>query len=431
MTLSDKFIDHEAEKQVLGAALRGSIAEDVTDDDFHLHRHRDLWKLVRRLEAERKPVTVETVLAGSMTEGQVYGELAYLTELVSISSTISAPQYADRISDLARRRGILEALHKAARGLLDGTVIEEVVAEIQADVLRYTGFKRRADKLTLSRIVDGFLEAYAEPRDVWGLKTGIRALDHELGGLHKGEVLLVAGDPGIGKSIFTTQLGFQMAGVEFWKDQIVGKAPGAMYHLEMSAEAVTRRAICAKARVKYKSVRTGKVEDAERERFMEAVAAIEYAPVYVSDDTEWTTATLRADIARLMDEKGIEWVLVDYAGLLKDPAESEIAREIKISKALHDIAKMGVAMVAVETMNKAGLRGERGLSGVRGSIQKTYDADVVVMLQLPSEGTYPGSMERELKFVKAREADMFLKIPLILNGGQKRFEPKPPKGMFP
>ena len=305
-----------------------------------------------------------------------------------------------------------------------------MVAEIQTDVLRYTGFKRRADKLTLSRIVDGFLEAYAEPRDVWGMKTGIRAIDHELGGLHKGEVLLVAGDPGIGKSIFTTQLGFQMAGVEFWEDQIVGKVPGAMYHLEMSAEAVTRRAVCAKARVKYKSIRTGKVDDQERERFMEAVATIEYAPVYVSDDTEWTTATLRADIARLMDEKGIEWVLVDYAGLLKDPAESEIAREIKISKALHDIAKMGVAMVVVETLNKAGLRGERGLSGVRGSIQKTYDADVVVMLQLPSEGTYQGSMERELKFIKAREADMFLKIPLILNGGQKRFEPKPQKGKF-
>ena len=134
---------------------------------------------------------------------------------------------------------------------------------------------------------------------------------------------------------------------------------------------------------------------------------------------------MRADVARLIDEHGIEWVIVDYAGLLKDPAESEISREIKISRSLHDIAKMGVAMIVVETLNKAGLRGDRGMSGVRGSVQKVYDADVISLLQVPSDDKYPGTTARELMFTKAREADMFLKIPFILRGSQKRFEPKP------
>jgi len=418
--------DHDAEKQVIGAALVGHVEMDVEVEHFHLIDHQPIWRVIKNMTAERRPVTIETLIAKMGDLNQ----LGYLTELVSIASTLAAPEYARRVIDLAHRRGLMRTLEKAAKAIGDSKEVSEIVAELQTDSYQYAQGPRQAREAGISHVVDEFLDAYTNPRDVWGLRSGIRALDHELGGIHKGETFMIAGDPGVGKSMFITQLGYQMAGVRFWNEQIVGKAPGVMYHLEMSEEAIIRRALCAVAKVAYRKIRTGKLSDEEQTRFMDAVAIIEYAPVFISDSTEWTTTTLRADIARLMDEKGIEWVIVDYAGLLKDPAESEISREIKISRSLHDIAKMGVAMIVVETLNKAGLRGDRGMAGVRGSVQKVYDADVISLLQIPVDDRHPGTIARELMFTKVREADMWLKIPLILNGSQKRFEPKPSGRMF-
>jgi len=419
--------DHSAERQVIGAALVGHVETEVEIEHFHLIDHRPIWRAIKSMTAERRPVTIETLIAklGDLTQ------IAYLTELISTTSTLAAPEYAKRVVDLAHRRGLMRVLEVAAKSISDSKEVSEIVANLQADSFQYARGPSQAREAGISHVVDEFLEAYANPRDVWGIRSGIGAIDHELGGIHKGETFMIAGDPGVGKSIFSTQLGYQMAGVQFWNEQIVGKSPGVMYHLEMSEEAIIRRALCALSKIEYRKVRSGKLSMEEQRRFMEAVETIEYAPVFISDSTEWNTTTMRADVARLIDEYGIEWVIVDYAGLLKDPAESEISREIKISRSLHDIAKMGVAMIVVETLNKAGLRGDRGMSGVRGSVQKVYDADVISLLQVPSDDKYPGTTARELMFTKAREADMYLKIPLILRGSQKRFEPKPRQGSLP
>lgn len=412
--------DHNAERQVIGAAFLGEI-EPLEPEDFHDQRHRRWWQVIRELAAERKPITIDAVAL--RLNGDGYTALPELTGIIAGASTLSSEEYAGRVRDLARRRGVMAALEKAARALNAGDAVDGVVAHLHADSLEHAKAIQGAGQLSPSVVVDKFLDAVENPRETWGLRSGIGAIDTELGGIHKGETFLIAGDPGVGKSIFTSQLAFQIAGVDFWQNQIVGKSPGVMYHLEMSGEAVIRRAICAKARVNYRNVRTGQLTDDEKKRFLEAAEHINLAPVFISDATDWTTTMLRADIVRLMSEYGIEWALVDYAGLLKDPADSDLSREIAVSKALHDIAKMGVAMIVVETLNKSGMRGERNLSGVRGSVQKTYDADVVAFLQVPPDLADSKTTQRELKFTKAREADMFMRIPFNLAGAQKRFEP--------
>ena len=412
--------DHDSEQQVIGAALMGRV-EELDSGDFHDHKHREYWQIIQALVVEQRPITLETFIARMGGDMEVAIEL---TTMISRSSTLSSFEYAHKVRDLAKRRGVMSALEKAAKEIHSGDSVDQLVSHLHANSLTFAREQHGAEKLTASNVVDGFLDAIAEPRDTWGMRCGIGAIDHELGGIHAGEVFMIAGDPGVGKSIFATQLGFQLAGVDFWDHQLLEKHPGAMYHLEMTSQAVIRRIICAKARVDYREVRTGRMAEEEQTRFLAAAETIDAAPVFISDDTDWTTMALRADVARLIVESGIEWVMVDYAGLLKDPAESEIAREVSVSKALHDIAKMGVAMIVVETLNKAGLRGDRGLSGVRGSVQKVYDADVATYLQVPRDDTDPATKMRELKFTKVREGDTFLKVPLVLHGAQKRFEPR-------
>ncbi|RLC88732.1 MAG: hypothetical protein DRJ03_01390, partial [Chloroflexi bacterium] len=175
----------------------------------------------------------------------------------------------------------------------------------------------------------------------------------------------------------------------------------------------------AYAHVSSHKAMTGKTTDDEQKRWLRAAEIIHDAPVWISDRDDWTTTTLKADVARLIEEHGIEWVLIDYAGLLNDQAESELAREKIISQQLASIAKMDIAVIAVETLNKQGFGGNKTLAGVRGSVQKVYDADVVAFLERQDEE----SMVRHLRFTKARDADMYLKIPMVLNGPEKRFDP--------
>lgn len=415
-----QFFDTEVESQLVACALIGE-APAIEANCFHDLRLRKVWAAISDLRARGDPVSPETVLY-ALGDASLETQSLVTDLMLSLHTSLLAPVYAERVVDLARRRAVLEALQDAAKHLQSDD-LETVVGDLHIATASALPAYKTASQADVGDVLEEFILRHAEPVDTWGLRTGFPQIDHELGGLHLGEVFLIAGDPGVGKSILAGQLAYQMAGVEFWPGQMVSKVPGAVYELEMSCRAVKRRVICGKSRVEYRKIRTGRVSPEERDCFLEAADVINAAPVFMSDATDWTTSTLRADLVRLMREKGVRWAIIDYAGLLKDKAGSEIEREMQVSRSLHDIAKMGLALLVVETMNKEGLKGSRGHAGVRGSVQKVYDADVIALLQVPPEDHSPTPVSRELKFTKAREADCYFRVPLILRGAQKRFDP--------
>lgn len=413
-----QLFDHELERQLIGAAVVGSY-QPLEAWMFHDLRHRAIWKAIESVRARAGVVTAEAVELGLDNGDETY----FYQIIAGTGSTLTADLQAEKLRDLASRRAIKAAMEAAMGRVIKGDDTGDIVYDLQRDTNVLGSGALRSEKVDLSDLVDELALRYADPVEVWGLRTGINALDVRFGGLHKGEVFLVAGEPGMGKSIFVAQLGFQMAGVKFWDYQEVDCVPGVIYELEMTTRATQRRIMCARARVPYDGTRTGQMAEDEFNRMMAASDVIQAAPVFISDATGWTSAAVAADVSRLIRDEGIGWAIIDYAGLLKDKADSQIDHDVTVSRALHDIAKMGVALIVVETLNKAGLRGERGAAAVRGSVQKMYDADVAAYLERDPKDKEPKSPERQLRFTKAREADMFQIIPLRLVGPQKRFEP--------
>lgn len=405
-------IDHDAELALIGGALLGTVSP-VGPEVFNNRQYRDIWRRIKELELAGEDIDILSV---GKYEASFYSSLT--AAAAAIPSVLHLNGYSASLADLAGRRSFIRASEIAVKEIhnVKENSLDEVLGRHYS---RTSGISHGdlggARPLDVDRVVDRYLDAVADPQDVWGIRTGYGPIDIELGGLHAGESLILAGMPGSGKSMWTTQLCFQMAGVEFWPLQALSDpTPGAMFQMEMKEPAIIRRAACGVARVSQRKVMTGELDEHERERFMAALETVAKAPVLISDRTDWDTPRLTVEVAGLIRDHGIKWVLVDYASLLKDQAESEIGRERKISQGLADMAKLGVAVIAVEQLNKS--------KKLYGSIQKAYDADVILMLTGVGGKSTPKD-KRRIKVEKAREADRAMQFYMKLVGAQKRFEP--------
>jgi len=214
----------------------------------------------------------------------------------------------------------------------------------------------------------------------------------------KGEEIVIAGEPGVGKSMFAAQLAKNLA---------ANMHPVAVYSLEMRTRALIRRWLSEASEVSTRKMKTGRLEDGDWPKITNAVTQLSSLPIYLSDSTHWTTAKLRADLMRLKSEYGIECFLMDYFDLLKDHAEDDLTAQKNKSIALHDIcADLNLAGIVVHTLSKAGMRsGASQLADVSGNRQIIYDADVVLYYtsHIPTKGQIERDNYRTVRFGKFRD----------------------------
>lgn len=418
-----QLIDHETERKAIGAAMLGALLP-LSPEDFHSQRNQQIWRVILDLQLRGEVVSWETIAyaLGQPNNGEL---LTYISGCQTTgASTLFSQTYADRIHDLAWRRRLIDRMQHVA-----GAVLKmEERPEIEAGVVDLMDGMRTnhdiAERINLDSVIDDFLRAKANPRDTWGLVTGIPQIDLELGGLQIGEVFLIAGLPKVGKSMLSSQIGFQLAGLRFYPGaSLLDTTPGLMVHLEMSENAILRRAAAALGHVSGHRVRTGKLSEDEGDRFLDGLERVKRAPVFIADKAKsrgWTTGTVALEVRRLQRTEGIQWALIDYAGMLADGAgEASIERDILISQGLARIASLGIAVIAIETLNKTAYSEDTPTAGaVRGSIQKSYDADVISLLASAKDD----KDGRDLWIRMAREADKSLKIPMRIVGHEKRFE---------
>jgi replicative DNA helicase len=388
----------EAEQALIGAAL---IDPEVISrieiplESFYIHRHRWIWEAMQELV--RRSITPDfvTLTDELNTRGQL-GEIggpAYLTGLISETpSSLRADDYAALISDKARRRKMIETATELARaaydseGKLDDAVIRAIGALTNAT--RTKGAARPLAEYIQDLELD-VAERVENPRDIFGLATSILDFDEITGGCQQGETLYIGGDPGIGKSILSMQMGMGMA----------AQAPGAIYSLEMKGMQVSRRIVSAMGKIEAQRLKTGRMSLLDMQAFTKACEAAKKLPVYMSDESYWTTAGIRADLARLKTQGKIGWFVLDYMLLLSDGdgGIEEIERSGMLSARIKRICKeFDLAGITVNSVTKDGK--------IRGSNQVNHDADTIIMLSehQPDSGK-PDPRMRTVVFVKGRE----------------------------
>ena len=381
----------EAEMATLGAMLIDEkviveILELIDDVFFYKEEHQIIFKTIVSLFDARKKVDILTV-SEALSKKKVLekiGGSVYLTTLADfVPNSANAVHYARIIKE----KGILRSLIESANEI--ATLVyreQEEVSTIldKAEKLIFEISDRRVERsyVHIKDIIKDGIELieylYHKKERVTGISTGFRDLDLKTAGLQKGDLIIAAGRPSMGKSAFVTSIASYVAVEE--------KIPVAIFSLEMSKEQLMQRFLCAEAKVEINRVRTGFLAPSEWPILTSAAGKLSEAPIYIDDTPAMSIFEIRSKARRLKAHHNIQLLLVDYLQLIRgmrrgDNRQQEIS---DISQSLKALAKeLNIPVIAVSQLSRAveSREGHRPkLSDLRESGAIEQDSDVVILL---------------------------------------------------
>lgn len=398
----------EIERSLLGAALAGyaeALEVDLQPETFYTVRNRLVWSTIQTMRQDGRELDYQTLVEALDRDGKLaeIGGPAYLMELLNTVPFGARPvEYAAILRERQIRRRALEAATKLAQAAYDlNTDFEPARAQAIDSLVQDSTGERKVEHISqvFGRMYDQAVERSKNPMEVYGIPTGMKDIDSQTAGLQKGEMFLLAGDPGVGKTVLFSQIAAQAA--------LAGR-PGVVYELEMGSVQLVRRMAAVVAGLDPKNVRSGRMSDEDWRKMGEFGERSERMPLWISEDSTWTTTALRADLQRRQKQDGIEWFLVDYLSLMADKFGSTAwEREGYASKQLRRICKdAGLAGMVIHKENKTGMLSDgKSLGHLAGASDIGYDADVVAYLtkHLPAPGEQPKANMRTLTYAKFRE----------------------------
>jgi replicative DNA helicase len=414
----------EAEAALLGALMIDNrLVEDVQlklrPEHFFEPLHGRIYESILRMtDANRvaNPVTLRPLFDADESMKEVGGP-SYLAQLTgSGAAIIGARDFAQQIYDLA----LLRALIGVGRDLVEGALdTSEEIAPLDQIEKAETELYKVAEEGGAEGKAKSFAEAsklaieMAERAlnsggHLSGFTTGLDSLNTKLGGLHKSDLVIVAGRPGMGKSALGTNMAVASArrflrdteeGIEATKS---AGAPVVMFSLEMSADQLATRILAEQSGITSENLRTGRITQHEFRDLARAAAELQSLPLYIDDTPGLTIAALRTRARRLKRQKGIGMVIVDYLQLLQGTGrnghENRVQEISEISRGLKQLAKeLDVPVLGLSQLSRAVEQREDKrpqLSDLRESGSIEQDADIVLFIY------------REDYYVKGVEVEM-------------------------
>ena len=413
----------EAEGALLGALMIDNrLVEDVQlklrPDHFFEPVHGRIYEAILRMtDANRvaNPVTLKPMFDGDEAIRELGGP-AYLAQLTgSGAAIIGARDFAAQIYDLALLRALVGVGRDLVEGALDTSEEVAPLAQIERaetelyKVAEEGGAEGKAKSFgDASKLALEMAErALNSGGHLSGFTTGLDSLNTKIGGLHKSDLTIVAGRPGMGKSALGTNFAVAAA-KRFLRDAEDGIAPEksagapvALFSLEMSADQLATRILAEQSGITSENLRTGRITQHEFRDLARAATELQSLPLYIDDTPGLTIAALRTRARRLKRQKGIGMIVVDYLQLLQGTGRgndnrvqeiSEISRGLKqLAKEL-DVPVIGLSQLSRQVEQREDKRPQ--LSDLRESGSIEQDADIVLFIY------------REDYYVKGVEVEM-------------------------
>jgi replicative DNA helicase len=400
----------EAEAALLGALMIDNrLVEDVQlklrPHHFFEPLHGRIYESILRMTDSNRvanPVTLKPLFDGDEAMKEVGGP-AYLAQLTgSGAAVIGARDFAMQIYDLA----LLRALIGVGRDLVEGALdTSEEIAPLEQIEKAETELYKVAEEGGAEGKAKSFADATKEALQMAeralnsgghlsGLTTGLEALNSKIGGLHRSDLIIVAGRPGMGKSSLATNMAFAAA-QRFLRDQEdeippekSAGAPVALFSLEMSADQLATRILAEQSGISSENLRMGRITQHEFRDLARAAAELHSLPLYIDDTPGLTIAALRTRARRLKRQKGIGMVIVDYLQLLQGTGRSSNENRVQeiseISRGLKALAKeLDLPVVGLSQLSRAVEQREEKrpqLSDLRESGSIEQDADIVLFI---------------------------------------------------
>jgi replicative DNA helicase len=397
----------EAEAALLGALMIDNrIAEDVQiklrPDHFHEPVHGRIYEAILRLVDKNmiaNPVTLRPMFEGD-AEMKELGGPAYLAQLTgSGAALIGARDFAEQIYDLALLRALIGVGREMVEQALDTSEDVNPKSQIeQAEVALYRVAEEGGEQGSVKSFgqatklaVEQAERALNSGGHLSGITTGLESVNARMGGLHRSDLIILAGRPGMGKTSLATNIAFNAA-QRLVRDREDGipeeKSAGAavaFFSLEMSADQLATRILSEQSGISSENLRMGKISQQDFRNLARAAADLEQLPLYIDDTPGLTIAALRTRARRLKRQRGISLVVVDYLQLLQGSGRSSEANRVQeiseISRGLKQLAKeLHVPVIALSQLSRAVEQREDKrpqLSDLRESGSIEQDADIV------------------------------------------------------
>jgi replicative DNA helicase len=388
--------DIDTEQAVLGAVLKDAEAIhsviDVLDDEsyFYSPRHSTIYRCIRGLYERSQPcdyTTVSSALA-DMGELEKIGGRAYLVELVE--GVVSAARVADHariILDKALLRQLIDTSNEIVKSAYssDGTV-EDLLDTAESNVFRISESRLRHGFDTMSHLVSESIQEIERiqagdySHDVM---TGFAEIDTLTQGMHKGDFIVIAGRPSMGKSALAVNIAENVA--------IMQKKAVALFSIEMSKEQLVLRMLCGQAKVTQQRIRSRNLSATEWNNLTGAANKLTPAKIFIDDSAALTSLQMRAKARRLKAQNpDLGLIVVDYIQMMHAAGRSENRQQelSVISRNMKVIAKeLEVPVIACSQLSRmVEMRGgdkRPQLADLRESGAIEQDADVVMFVYRP------------------------------------------------
>ena len=397
----------EAEQSILGAMLvypslvRMAIDQDLHAEEFYVEAHQRIYRCMMDLADSGQSVDITTLITRLNDTEQLAlaGGADYVIKLSdSAVSSANGIFYIDIIKERYHLRRLIETAEQIAQeGFDTGSSLDEVLDHAEKEILEVTRSRRASEfqssKEVVSRVIKELVALRESDNHITGVRTGYQDLDRMTNGFQRGDLIILAARPAMGKTALALNLGMYTA----------LRNPGAVafFSLEMPADSLMKRLLSAKSQVEGNKLRGGNITDEELNRLNEAGNELGAAKIFIDDSASIKVSQIFSKCRKLMSEHGLSLIVIDYLQLISGSGRnsgdnrqqevSEISRNLKI------LAKeMNCPVIALSQLSRSvEQRNDKQpmLSDLRESGAIEQDADIVMFLYREDYYKKPGEQE--------------------------------------
>lgn len=382
----------EAEQAVLGAIFLEPSAltmasEMLIPEDFYRAAHQKIFNAMLKLNDHGKAVDLITVteeLAASKLLEDT-GGVSYLSELAGSVPTAANIEYYARIvgEKSLLRRLIRTATEIAKDGYTREDEVEALLSEAEKNIMEVAQRKNAGAfhniKDVLVRTYDNIEQMHNRKGDITGIETGFRELDRMTAGFQRNDLIIVGARPSVGKTAFALNIAQNVA--------IKTGENVAIFSLEMGAEQLVMRILCAEGNIDAQRLRTGSLTDEDWAKLTMAMGSLSNAGIFIDDTPGVRISDIRSKCRRLKQEHGLGMILIDYLQLILGSGRSGENRQqevSEISRSLKQLAReLQIPVIALSQLSR-GVEQRQDkrpmMSDIRESGSIEQDADIVAFL---------------------------------------------------
>ncbi|MDF1564210.1 MAG: replicative DNA helicase [Deltaproteobacteria bacterium] len=399
----------DAERSVLGgvlldAEILADIEGTLTPGDFYRPSHGRIFEAMTQLSANNMPIDLVTLTEylKDRDELDAVGGVDYLAGLdAGVPTASHAVSYASIIQEKAVLRRLIQAAADIqTEGLDSPSDIKDFLDRAESLVFGVTQEKQDRTLVPVSSVAPEAFKVlqdrFAQQSDITGVSTGYLDLDKKTAGLQRGDLLILAARPSMGKTALALNL---VANAALRAEP---RAKVAVFSLEMTTISLVMRLLSAEGRVRADFLRTGKIPSGDWNKLGNAAERLSGAGIHIDDTPSITLTQVRSKCRRMKAKHGLDLIVIDYLQLMRGPRSDSREQEIaSISRGLKELAKeLEVPVLALSQLNR-GVEQRKDkrpmMSDLRESGAIEQDADIIMFIHRedrnPTEGA--PSPERE------------------------------------